>query len=30
MEVMDIGGEEFEEVLAGVVIGGGDDGRQCP
>jgi hypothetical protein len=30
MGVTEIGGEEFEEALAGVVIGGHDDGRQRP
>ena len=30
MAVADIGGEEFKEALAGVVVGGHDDGRQRP
>ena len=29
MPVADLGGEELEEVLAAVGIGGGDDGGQC-
>ena len=29
MAVADVGGEEFEEALTGIAVGGGDDGRQC-